>query len=155
MVCDFCHKHKATVHLSEIVDGQTIEKHLCRECASTYQDQSQELSFDDLCNGVMAMSGGHRLKRLLCSECGTSWEDYNGGAPGCNDCNADFRKQLVSLLKKIHGTKMSGLPQPNLDDLDRVEQWNIQMAAAISIENYELAAELRDRIRAAKKIKTK
>ena len=33
MQCDLCHKSNATVHLTEIIDEQMTELHLCDECA--------------------------------------------------------------------------------------------------------------------------
>jgi len=33
MLCDICAKNQATVHLTEIVDDQMTELHLCEECA--------------------------------------------------------------------------------------------------------------------------
>jgi len=32
--CDKCSK-PATIHLTEIIDGEKIEKHLCQDCAAT------------------------------------------------------------------------------------------------------------------------
>ncbi|GAI49395.1 unnamed protein product, partial [marine sediment metagenome] len=33
MSCDICHKNEASVHLTEIIDNQITELHLCEECA--------------------------------------------------------------------------------------------------------------------------
>ena len=33
MTCDLCGKSEATVHLTEVVDKQTRELHLCESCA--------------------------------------------------------------------------------------------------------------------------
>ena len=34
MQCQFC-DNRATVHLTEILDGQKIERHMCEQCAQS------------------------------------------------------------------------------------------------------------------------
>ena len=53
MVCDVCGKKKATVHLTEIVDEQTSEMHLCEECARQKSTQmEQQFGLADLLAGL-------------------------------------------------------------------------------------------------------
>ena len=55
MVCDVCGKKKATVHLTEIVDAQTSEMHLCEECARQKSSQmEQQFGLADLLAGLSA-----------------------------------------------------------------------------------------------------
>ena len=42
MICDICGKKKATVHLTEIVDEQMSEMHLCEECARQKSSQMEQ-----------------------------------------------------------------------------------------------------------------
>ena len=33
MLCECCQEHEATIHLTQVVNGQSKELHLCEECA--------------------------------------------------------------------------------------------------------------------------
>ena len=53
MTCDICGKKKATVHLTEIVDEQMSEMHLCEECARQKSTQmEQQFGLADLLAGL-------------------------------------------------------------------------------------------------------
>ncbi|HRZ40868.1 MAG TPA: hypothetical protein P5246_07650, partial [Candidatus Omnitrophota bacterium] len=53
MRCDDCGKKKATVHLTELVDGQISELHLCEECAKAKSVQmEQQFGLADLLAGL-------------------------------------------------------------------------------------------------------
>jgi len=53
MVCDLCKKSQATVHLTEIVDDQMSEMHLCEECARKKSVQmEQQFGLADLLAGL-------------------------------------------------------------------------------------------------------
>jgi protein arginine kinase activator len=109
MKCDKCPK-KATVHLTEIVDGKVMEMHLCEECARD-QSQSMEQQFGlaDLLAGLSDF-GKHvpevQSKIVTqCPACGLTYEDFRKfGRFGCAQCYAAFKPHLKVLLKKIHGS---------------------------------------------------
>ncbi len=53
MQCDICKKKKATVHLTEIIDDQMSEMHLCEECARKKSIQmEQQFGLADLLAGL-------------------------------------------------------------------------------------------------------
>ena len=53
MLCDICSKKKATVHLTEIVDEQMSEMHLCETCAREKSMQmEQQFGLADLLAGL-------------------------------------------------------------------------------------------------------
>ena len=57
MQCDICGKKKATVHLTEIVDEQMSEMHLCEECARQKSVQmEQQFGLADLLAGLTDIS---------------------------------------------------------------------------------------------------
>lgn len=170
MKCDLCNK-KATVHLTEIVDGQMSEMHLCEECAREKSAQmEQQFGLADLLAGLSDF--GKKVKEeeketLLCPECGTSYEDFKKfGRLGCSACYEAFHDNLSVLLKKIHGSnqhlgkapvgfKGAGVPKksspaaktPSAIVPDSLENYKHQLHRAIEDEDFELAAKLRDKIR--------
>ncbi|MBF0388425.1 MAG: UvrB/UvrC motif-containing protein [Candidatus Omnitrophica bacterium] len=110
MKCDKCPK-KATVHLTEIVDGKAAEMHLCEDCAREQsQHMEQQFGLADLLAGLTDF-GKHvpevPKESLLCPACGLSYEDFRKfGRFGCAKCYAAFTVHLKTLLKKIHGSNI-------------------------------------------------
>jgi protein arginine kinase activator len=113
MKCDKCVK-KATVHLTEIVDGKAIEMHLCEDCAREQsQHMEQQFGLADLLAGLTDF-GKHvpDLQQqqpgvIQCAACGLTYEDFRKfGRFGCAQCYLAFKPQLKALLKKIHGSNM-------------------------------------------------
>jgi len=75
------------------------------------------------------------------------------GRLGCPQCYASFEGHLRDLLRRLHGsTQHVGevyLPPGGSaeDPARRVVELRDQLRRAVEAENFELAAELRDRIR--------
>jgi protein arginine kinase activator len=110
MKCDKCNK-KATVHLTEIVDGKVMEMHLCEECAREQSQQmEQQFGLADLLAGLTDF--GKQIPEvqkdaLQCQACGLTYEDFRKfGRFGCAQCYVAFKPQLKTLLKKIHGSNV-------------------------------------------------
>jgi protein arginine kinase activator len=170
MVCDICGKKKATVHLTEIVDEQTSEMHLCEECARQKNTQmEQQFGLADLLAGLSdtsktTVSKEGEKSALKCSRCGLPYEDFRKfGRLGCGECYTSFKEHLTGLLRKIHGSNQylgktpSGyqgkqmeplsegatalLPPEDLSDLKK------QLHSAIAAEDFEKAAQIRDKIK--------
>jgi protein arginine kinase activator len=158
MQCDVCGKKRATVHLTEIVDEQMTEMHLCEECAREKSVQmEQQFGLADLLAGLADF--GKQIKdvekiKLKCPNCGMTYDDFRKlGRLGCGECYATFREQLASLLKKIHGSHqhlgkapltMAAPPKVSSEELDVLKA---KLQNAIRQENFEEAAMLRDKIR--------
>ncbi len=158
MLCDICHKNGATVHLTEIIDNQITELHLCEECARQKGAQmEQHFGLADLLAGLADL--GQQFEAvgkigLKCPNCGLTYQDFRRiGRLGCGECYETFKDSLGALLKRIHGStqhlgrtpaKTAAAPQKRSEtDLLRAE-----LQKAIQMEEFEEAARLRDRIRA-------
>ncbi|MDP8264123.1 MAG: UvrB/UvrC motif-containing protein [Candidatus Aceula lacicola] len=167
MQCDACGKKKATVHLTEIVDGQMTEMHICEDCAKERSVQmEQQFGLADLLAGLSDF--GKQIKaeekeKLQCPNCALGYDDFRKfGRLGCSECYTSFRSHLSALLKKIHGsahhlgktplhfkeevdTKPSGEILNDKEDPEQVLKNKLQQA--ILSEDFEQAAILRDEIR--------
>lgn len=157
MLCNICGKKKATVHLTEIIDEQMSEMHLCEDCARDKSMQmEQQFGLADLLSGLSDFDKqvkGVEKENLKCSNCGLTYDDFRKfGRLGCSQCYESFKSRLAALLKKIHGsnrhsgkspltfTNKEGIPTEDIDELKK------RLLDAISAENFERAAELRDKI---------
>ena len=172
MTCDICGKKKATVHLTEIVDEQMSEMHLCEECARQKSAQmEQQFGLADLLAGLSDTSKSSTATKesdkaavLKCSRCELPYEDFRKfGRLGCGECYTSFKEHLTGLLRKIHGSnKYLGktpatykeeqpdnlptgvlvlLPAETLADLKQ------HLRSAIAAEDFEKAAQIRDKIK--------
>ncbi|MCA9393198.1 MAG: UvrB/UvrC motif-containing protein [Candidatus Omnitrophica bacterium] len=157
MKCDLCNK-KATVHLTEIVDDQMSEMHLCEECAREKSVQmEQQFGLSDLLAGLTDF--GKQTKTadkvdLKCPTCGITYDDFRKfGRLGCGDCYTAFRTHLSTLLKKIHGSNHhfgktpKRMPKAAKKKVENLQDLKGKLLEAIQEEDFEKAAVLRDKIR--------
>ena len=90
---------------------------------------------------------------IKCPRCGFSQADFKkSGRLGCPECYQTFAEGLSGLLKSMHkGTRHTGKAPEALrqsrDNLDRLKTLQKKLAKAVEIEDYELAAQLRDEIK--------
>ena len=161
MVCDACKQQQATVHLTEIINDQMTELHLCEACANQKGAQVEShFGLADLLSGLADVSKTQETEEetltKACPNCGMTYEDFRKvGRLGCSECYATFKRSLVSLLKRIHGAPhhLGKCPAPlvkpgpkgggkqELSDLKR------RLERAVEMEEFEEAARLRDHIR--------
>ena len=89
---------------------------------------------------------------LKCPHCGFTQADFKkAGRLGCSDCYVTFAEALETLLKSMHkGTKHTGkVPfalRQSRDAADRLRSLQKKLEKAISDEDFEQAATLRDEI---------
>jgi len=155
MLCQHCKKQTATVHLTDLVKGEKNERHLCEECAAREGiTVKPQMSLNEVLNSfLMSQSTVQELSKLKCPDCGTSFVEFrNQGLLGCaNDYDA-FGEALDSVIERSqdgqtqHIGKSPGAPA----ELDPVQKERLklqrELRQAVETENYERAAELRDRL---------
>ena len=159
MLCDVCGKNPATVHLTEIIDDQMNELHLCEECAREKSAaMEQQFGLSDLLAGMADVSKPTAKEletpAVKCPTCGLTYADFKKiGRLGCGECYTVFRKYLAPLLKRIHGsTQHSGKSPLNITVKGTKKRTDIQglrlrLQKAIEEEAFEEAARLRDQIK--------
>ncbi len=162
MLCNVCGKNPATVHLTEIIDSQMNELHLCEECARQKSAaMEQQFGLSDLLAGLADFEKTStkevELPALKCPNCGLTYVDFKKiGRLGCGQCYVAFKKQLGPLLKRIHGSnqhigKVPGKPEVAPQKKSELEELRVRLADAVSREAFEEAARLRDQIKELEK----
>ena len=158
MVCNVCGKNQATVHLTEIIDDQITELHLCEECAQKKGAQMEShFGLADLLAGLADLGdqfpATKKETKVKCARCGLTYEDFKKvGRLGCGECYEAFKKELSPLLKRIHGAdrhigKVSLRGGKTIKDTRTLQDLKVQLEKAIQMEEFEEAAKLRDKIR--------
>ncbi len=160
MLCDICHKNQATVHLTEIYAGKVRELHLCQECAAKQAEIIQkQFSISDFLAGLADFGGIERRENssgLICPNCGMSYEEFKKvGKFGCENCYKVFRDHIIYLLRKLHGSTQHKGKYPKFKggiSLEgQIEELKKYLDRAVSLEEYEEAARIRDNIRRLEK----
>lgn len=157
MQCMICKQNEAKVHLTQIVEDKMQKVDLCQECAEKKGvNDPAGFSLADLLLGLGAsqeLAPGSGGEDISCPNCGFTQADFKkAGRLGCSDCYRTFAEGLEGLLKTMHkGTKHVGktpiaLKQSH-DLAERLKSLQKKLDRAISDENFENAAHLRDEIK--------
>lgn len=161
MLCELCKQSQATVHLTEIVNEQMTELHLCEVCANQKGTQVEShFGLADLLSGLADFSkttepeaGGEAAVAKSCPTCGMTYDDFRKvGRLGCADCYSAFKRSLGSLLKRIHGSPIHlgkapvRLVKPAKSKTE-LQELKRKLERAIDNEEFEEAARLRDAVR--------
>lgn len=162
MLCDSCGKNEATVHITEIVNSQMTKLHLCEECAKKKGAEMEEhFGLSDLLAGLADLGANMQPEvgdTVKCPSCGFTYQDFKKiGRLGCGECYEAFKKQLIPLLKRIHGAdrhvgKVPLMVGKTVKDTRTLQELKMKMENAIQAEEFEEAAKLRDEI---KKLETR
>lgn len=160
MVCMFCKQNVAKVHLTQIVGDKVQKVDLCEECAKQKEINGPGgISWADLLLGLgasqeMAQSaGGEEIK---CPNCGFTQADFNkAGRLGCSQCYTTFAEGLEKLLKSMHkGTRHVGKTplayRQSRDLAERLKTLQKRLDKAVTSEDFEQAASLRDEIKSTR-----
>lgn len=153
--CDKCDK-QATVHLTEIVGGQKIEKHLCEDCAAsegitikTNVPISQMLE-----EFILQSNTGQENTDPTCDVCGMTFGEFRQkGLLGCPHDYDAFEKQMLPLLLRAqdgqtqHVGKVPHRAGSSQKKQNAILRLRAQLKTAVTSEDYERAAALRDQIK--------
>ncbi|KPV44180.1 UvrB/UvrC motif-containing protein [Alicyclobacillus ferrooxydans] len=161
MLCQECKERPATVHFTKIVAGEKSEFHLCEQCAQEKGDffakAAQAFNFNHLLSGLLNMESSPGVPTaqptLRCPSCGMSYSQFTQlGRFGCPSCYDSFSARLDPLLRRIQSSEThtgkvplrAGEQVKGRKELQRLRQ---DLQRSIAAEQFEEAAQLRDRIR--------
>jgi protein arginine kinase activator len=148
--CHHCGQ-PATIHVTDIVNKQKREQHLCEACAKAHDllpdGPAAELNLTALVQLIMGQPPP--TAGLACPQCGLTYTAFR--ADGRLGCAADydaFRPDLEPLLDRIHrATRHAGKVPKAEGRRAAVAGLREALAAAVAVEDYETAARLRDQLR--------
>jgi len=158
MKCDVCKEAEATVHLTQIVSGAMQKIDLCEDCAKTKGvSDPTGFSLADMLLGLgheaIAAVSAPTGAEARCAVCGMTQSDFRkSGRLGCAQCYETFGEMLAPLLKSMHKGeqhvgKSPANPIDNAEVAEQLKSLRHELDQAIKEENFEAAAEIRDRIR--------
>lgn len=179
MLCSECGKNEATIHSVVVINGEKTERHLCSECAKNHPElnlpfvnsmanfgvkkDSMQSLVDNLFNFGISDLPIMNFGELICKTCGETLSEFKQtGLLGCPDCYDSFADQLIPVIEKTHGTKVekkkeeekpqteSNVNTANKEKYKKIAELQQKLNEAISTENFEEAAKVRDEIKKLK-----
>ncbi len=168
MLCEKCQKRPATIHLTKIIAGNKTETNLCEVCAQEENTVGFGLEpkwmlqniFAELFNQPLAENQPFSVTEAVpvkCERCGfTDVQFSQVGKLGCPKCYEVFENKLEPVLRRVHGNprhtgKIPKRAGETFGLRREIEQLKLELQAAVKCEEYEKAAEIRDKIRKLEK----
>jgi len=151
IICGECGERRASIHLTDFVDGKPVERHLCRKC---YEEKEGGTVPHTVFSQLLAAVAPALVEMgaRQCPSCGISYlELRHNSRLGCQNDYEVFEDVLKPLLEQIHGAaRHCGKTPPGVGGAEairsRIRLLRKRQDRAVAEENYELAAQLRDRI---------
>ena len=156
--CRRCSK-PATLHITEIRQGEVQALHLCETCAHEYlsnADSSESVDSDENADDfVVKLPDDQNLEEidgLVCPNCGITFREFrSNGRLGCPHDYIAFEDELLPLLENIHGETQHCGKLPKRAPAESRRQYRLiklrnELRTHVEQEAYEDAARLRDEI---------
>jgi protein arginine kinase activator len=162
MKCGNCGEREGVVSLTQIEGGEVRTLSLCATCAAEKGIDTGIGIADTPLGGFLAALGETldpdapaAAPVLHCPGCGATLRDFReSGRLGCAECYLSFDTPLRELLRRLHGSthhtgkRYAGTePAAPAPTPATIRELRDQLRHAIASEQFELAAELRDRLR--------
>src|SRR3954469_2677742 len=159
MICDDCRERDAVVQYTAVKDDNVVQLHLCEQCAA---ERGVETTVNTLPKHPLAAFLPQVQQQPLtapadgtrCTFCGTSMADFRAtGRWGCARCYSNFEAGIRELLRRVQGNHRHvgrAYRAPMSESLERAAvlgELKDRLRRAIENEQFEMAADLRDRIR--------
>ena len=168
MICDICNEREATIEFTAVTGNEKKTLHLCGQCSNQESEKPAgpatkvtptHVTASKKVNVVIGHLAGTEAGKGPCSGCGMTYEEFRKiGRLGCSQCYDAFGTPLRRLLKRIHGSdthvgrgpraskESSPATSASVGQPQGLEELRQALHAAVDAEEYERAAQLRDRI---------
>lgn len=156
MFCENCHARIANVHIMKIINGEKTETHLCSECAA---NKNQIHSYTDMSEKMFnSFSGKGFISDDFFEKCQNVFESIeenneNNRANRLLGSELNYKKFRNNLKKSIDSQHQNQI-EDEINDESQADSILIdlknQLKKCIETEDYEKAAQIRDKIKVYK-----
>jgi len=155
MKCDLCGKNESSYHSLTIRNNELVELHICSDCRRR-KKRDEPIDVDD--NGYRFLEGLLQSEKngksgepgLVCPVCRTTYREVKRiGLVGCANCYELFGG-VITKEKHKNGFFFRKKPREEYSDL-YLGELRKRLYEAVKLEEFEKAAELRDKIRQCEK----
>jgi len=155
MKCQMCGQRPATTHIKQRTNGYESEWYVCSECAVTHSFHTPHgLSMGTLFGGLFTQPFLKETEQgKACPLCGMTFREIvQNGQVGCPECYTTFYERLQPSVQRVHGktTHVGKVPSGGSQQVRKqreIEALKAELNAAVSEQEFERCAELRDRIK--------
>lgn len=148
MMCDACGVRASQITFNVLFSGKKVVRNYCAQCA-------RMIRRGDAMGVQMAVLNSLSSENTpACPKCGATIESLQKtGRVGCAACYRSFGAATEELIKKLNGTERqlaeTMMETPVVSETQqKIRTLRYELAQAVSVENYERAASLRDEINA-------
>jgi len=156
--CEQCGSSGSLVRLTKIVNDKVSKHVLCEGCAARRgvdaPPKIADLSLPTILERLVESESARARAQKECTFCGLAFNDLReGGLLGCPECYVTFMDGLLKLFQRVHRSdrhvgKVYLPPDPTEADRERLMNGlRTRLKQAVAREDFERAAELRDRLR--------
>ncbi len=151
MICQKCLKRNAQFHSYKIINNQLIDIHLCVRCIRNKNAHETANGIDDKLHSLVEVLLNSNMKKngsspnLKCDFCGTTLIDFQKNELlGCPKCYEIFSAFIYKGKKRPHKDfqKYNILKKHS----ELIELLKKKLKKAVEFEDFEKAADLRDKI---------
>lgn len=167
MLCQKCKKNQANIHMVKFINGEKSEMWVCEECAQRATKVQLDLVSEDVGKNIQDIFGGlfqgsnvnkpmlidfDKDIDIICKECGQTYKKYKENKKiHCNKCYESFKDAIVEDLERLYGSSkhIGKIPKGSImemEDINKINELKEEINICVLREEYEKAAELRDRI---------
>lgn len=155
MKCQNCGKNDATIHIKQVINGQSSEKHLCENCLNSYNTNEFELlnNIDNsMHSGIFSQDIiGESIvdniiedmiiaDTMLTGMIATEPRVANYGVLNSNNILDQAKK---SIINGAIAQEKKYADNPNLKEIERLQ---VELKSAVDNEDYEKAANIKKEI---------
>ena len=161
MICDNCGDNNAIMHIRQVVGNEDVALNLCEKCA---RENGFEMGKNNPVNIAALLDRLRNIKKkgdredpdlnVACPFCSTTLSEVKKSSNvGCSRCYDSFSDYISSFLAPGSVTPVSARARRNpvreiISEEDYRKSLEMKLEKAVSEEDYEEAAVLRDKIRA-------
>lgn len=175
MLCERCKIREANIQYTEVIGGVKTQHNFCTQCAKELDFGQYSAIFDGefplakLLSGLLGNEKStpeeEKMQQIVCPTCGTSYSEFvKNSRFGCADCYGVFDLLINDSIKQLQGSdthvgkrpvhqekapqkEESGLKQAPDNREEEIAAWSARLQEALKTEEYEIAAQCRDKIR--------
>ena len=159
MKCDICGNKRAVIHIQQIAGNEEININICEKCAKekglTIDNSELGVSLKNMLNNFEDIKNAieKRDNNRQCPVCSISFQDFKKKSrAGCSNCYRIFDRYVNSYLLKTTGfSEHKGKSPFKINIISknryRIDELRKKLGQAVSAENYEEAAYIRDKIK--------
>lgn len=158
MLCELCNKNEASITIKQIAEnGGSTTHEICERCAKRYKLDLSGKSNKGIASIFKAIEEKNiqRFSKINCPSCGTKLSTIvKLSHIGCSDCVFYFKSVISKMMQQNYRfEKYTGKPPKTFKIINSPSEGEtlynlrLRLQQAVELENYELAADLRDKIK--------